>query len=157
MLSRSQFLVYLAGPITGLTYGACTDWREYAKNRLYEMSDGRIEALSPMRYKEFLKGMTMEYSHYPQHVLSQKGGITKRDKFDCRRSDLVLMNLLGAPKVSIGTMIEVGWTDMADNPIVLCLEPKGNVHEHGILDQTCPFRVPSLDEGIELTIKILCG
>lgn len=27
-------IVYLAGPITGLDYNDCTDWREYAKKEL---------------------------------------------------------------------------------------------------------------------------
>lgn len=28
--------VYLAGPITGLDYKGCNDWREYAKSKLKE-------------------------------------------------------------------------------------------------------------------------
>ena len=44
-------LVYLAGPITGVDYGSCTDWRKYAKSKLAE--DG-IMGVSPMRGKENL-------------------------------------------------------------------------------------------------------
>ena len=45
-------LVYLAGPITGLTFDGCTDWREYAKKSLAEAG---IDGLSPMRAKDYLK------------------------------------------------------------------------------------------------------
>ena len=44
--------VYLAGPITGLTFEGCTDWRDYA---IASLADNAIKGLSPMRAKEFLK------------------------------------------------------------------------------------------------------
>ena len=39
-----------------------------------------------------------------------------------QRCDVVLMYLIGAKKVSIGTMIEAGWADAYRKPVVLVLE-----------------------------------
>jgi hypothetical protein len=35
-----------------------------------------------------------------------------RDRFDATRCDVLLVNLLGAERVSIGTMMEVAWADL---------------------------------------------
>jgi len=40
--------VYLAGPIKGLTYTGATDWRDEAKDALYDIG---IAGYSPMRAK----------------------------------------------------------------------------------------------------------
>jgi nucleoside 2-deoxyribosyltransferase len=73
---------------------------------------------------------------------------------DCTRSNLVLMNLLGADRVSVGTMIEVGWADAARNPIIVAMEP-GNVHEHPMVSDCAGYIVPTLDEAINLAVSIL--
>ncbi len=112
--------VYLSGPITGLDYKGCTDWREYARTWLADLN---IEGLSPMRGKEYLEG---------------KG------------CDFMLCNLLGAKQVSIGTMIELGWADLSRTPVVLVMEPSGNIHEHAFVRQLAGYRVDSLEAGLDL-------
>ena len=44
-------LIYLAGPISGLSYGESTDWRQYVMDNLHE----DVEGLSPLRAKDYLK------------------------------------------------------------------------------------------------------
>jgi hypothetical protein len=84
----------LAGPITGCSYEGATDWREYAGKRLAP----EISGLSPMRGKEYLlhlqsiSGTGEEYAHFG--VLSLPRGIMTRDRFDCTRCDVLLVNLL---------------------------------------------------------------
>ena len=46
-----DFLLYCAGPITGLSYDESTDWRAYVASKLPE----NIHAVSPMRGKTYLK------------------------------------------------------------------------------------------------------
>ena len=48
---RKPLMVYQAGPIKGCSYKGATDGREYAAAELRKRG---IEALSPMRGKEFL-------------------------------------------------------------------------------------------------------
>jgi hypothetical protein len=45
--------VYLAGPITGLTYEGATEWRNVAAEKL---DSDKIETLSPLRGKNYLLG-----------------------------------------------------------------------------------------------------
>lgn len=143
-------LVYLAGPISGLTYDGATSWRQYAMQQLKP-----IVGLSPMRGKDYLQDVTdLAPEGYADSVLSSSKGITARDRFDTLRADVIIMNLLGAERVSIGTMIELGWADSKRIPVICAMEP-GNPHEHAMVAETISFRVNTLDEAIELTKKIL--
>lgn len=153
--------VYLAGPIEGLTYSDATAWRGYAKTELDKYG---IVGLSPMRAKAFLRdgknisdsyGQTKLAATEEQLALSNDKGITTRDRMDIMRSDLVLMNLLGARTVSIGTMIEAGWSDAYQIPIILVIESDRNVHEHGMLREISGFRVDNLESGLSLVKTIL--
>lgn len=148
-----DFLLYLAGPIAGCTYGECTDWRKYAAAKL----PPHIHALSPMRGKEFIakkektKVLGREYAESPLCLVP---GVTCRDRNDVFRADAALVNLLGAKKVSIGTMIELGWADAYRRPIILVME-QGNVHENLLVRGVAGFVVDNLDEAIAVAISVL--
>lgn len=148
--------IYLAGPITGLSYHGCTDWRGHAKQ---ELEAAGIKALSPMRGKEYLShletisGTGEEYAHLG--VLSNSRGIMTRDRFDATRCDVLLVNLLGAKAVSIGTVMEIAWADLSRIPIVCAIEEKGNPHEHMMVAEALGYRVPSLDEALHICKAIL--
>lgn len=152
----SQFTCYLAGPISGLSYGESTDWRKWASERLAELSDGRIAALSPMRNKEYLRSETdLHKLGYHGNAMSCARGITTRDRFDCMRADAILCNLLGAKTVSIGTVMEIAWSDAFRKPLVVAMELTGNLHDHGMLNEATGFRVEQLDEACEIIAKVL--
>lgn len=150
-------IVYLAGPITGLDYAGATDWREYAKDRLAKYG---ILGVSPMRAKEFLKNLRSmpsgeEARHIDTHGLALPHGYVARDRLDVRRSDAILMNLMGAKIVSIGTMVELGWADAFHKPIVLAMENVGNIHEHGFVRELTQYHNTDLDTAIETIAAIL--
>lgn len=146
--------VYLAGPITGLSFEGCTEWREAARERLAAHG---IVGLSPMRAKDFLRDLGPIRSSYelPGKALSTDVGVTTRDRFDCQRADLVLFNFLGAERISIGTCIEVGWADAARRPMIVAMEPEGNPHDYPMIRACAGFRVESLDEALNLALAIL--
>lgn len=145
--------VYLAGPITGLDYAGAIDWREDAKKKLTG-----VEALNPMRGKEYLskvKEFTSDGDTYkPFSVMSSNRGITTRDRFDATHCDILLVNFLGAKKVSIGTVMEIAWADANRTPIVVAMEETGNPHEHGMVTECIGFRVASLDEAYHIVRMI---
>jgi hypothetical protein len=150
-----SFLVYLAGPISGLSYGASVDWRDYVADHLAMVSDGQIRSLSPMRNKQYLKEEKAIGDSYEGTVMSSQRGITARDRYDCTRANLVLVNLLGAQRVSIGTVMEIAWADLNRIPIVLVMEKEGNLHDHAMLREACPFRVTTLEEAVDVVNSIL--
>lgn len=147
--------VYLAGPISGLGYIGATDWRFHAIDALAEVG---IKGLSPMRAKEYLAGETdldkncVEYGAI--NVLSSPRGIMARDRFDATRCDVLLVNLAGAAKPSLGTVMEIAWADLKRTPIVAVMEP-GNVHEHAMISQAIDYRVDTLEEALAIVKAIL--
>ena len=143
-------LVYQAGPIKGCSYKGATDGREYAAAELRKRG---IEALSPMRGKEFLKRKRKIGDSYPD-PMSTDGAIVSRDRSDLRRCDVVLMDLRGADKISLGTAVELGWADAWRKPVVMVID-KGNVHDHPFTRHLRAAVTDDLDEGIEMTCSIL--
>lgn len=142
--------VYLAGAIGGLTYDQSVDWREYVKKRL---DDYNIVGLSPMRAKHYLAAANVldNTDHY-DNPLSTDRGVTARDRFDVMNCDLVLFNLLGAPRVSIGTCIEFGWADAYRKPKVVLYDA---MHDHCMIRDLADFVVKDLEEAIHVITGIL--
>lgn len=150
--------VYLAGPITGLTFDDGNEWRESV---IEELDDVGIRGFSPLRAKNFLREIgvldsagTPESAYIGLNPLSEPKGITARDRFDCTRCDMILMNLLGATRISIGTMIEAGWADGARRPIVVAME-QDNMHRHAMLNEVAGFIVPTLEEAVAVVKAVL--
>lgn len=139
-------LIYLAGPISGLTYDGCTDWRD-AVERTLSIDD--FEVASPMRAKKFLNtGEILDAVRY-DNVLASAQGVMTRDSWDVHRCDAVFANLLGAEKVSIGTVMELAWAWKAGVPAIVVMEPE-NIHNHIMLQQSTPYYCETVDEGLEL-------
>ena len=146
-----KYGIYLAGPITGCTYGECTDWRKDFASAMPDV----IECFSPMRFKKHLENAGPIADNYPQHVLCSQHGIMSRDYFDCCRADLVVVNLLGATRVSIGTVMEMAWAYGKQIPTVVIMEKEGNCHEHSMLREAMSFRVETIEAAKEVVRAIL--
>lgn len=154
-----EYRVYLAGPITGLSYDGTMEWREFVKKRFDQMKsdEKRIIGVSPMRAKEYLSTIeSIGHGNEKYGICSGGKAIVCRDRNDVMTSDAILINLLGAEKVSIGTVIEIGWADAFRKPVVLVME-KGrlNIHEHDMVSEMAGFWVETLEEGIHLINAIL--
>jgi len=142
--------VYLAGPITGLTFQGATDWRTHAAELL---NSNKVECLSPLRGKEYLKNAGALHAGTYDGVLTTGKAINRRDYFDCTRSTAVLVNLLGAERVSIGTAMEIAWCYQAEIPTVVIME-KNNLHNHVMLNECSTYVVETLEEAVH-TMKLL--
>jgi len=147
-----EFLVYTAGPITGLTYNDILGWREYVN----EMVPEWISCISPLRGKHVLKDNPDKIAKdvHPDAILSTGIAINQRDFNDIKRCDLVLVNLLGTTKVSIGTVMEIAWARAFGKPVVLLLE-SGNIHDHTLLKFPAGYITTDLDEAIDVVVSVL--
>jgi nucleoside 2-deoxyribosyltransferase len=151
--------VYLAGPISGLGFDGCTEWRDSVIAILAEVG---IKGLSPMRAKEYLRhaydavgGFSATCEEYAKlSPLSGPRGIMTRDRFDATRCDVLLVNLLGADRISVGTVMEIAWADLCRTPIVCAMEP-GNIHEHAMVGEAIGFRCSSLGDAVHVVKAIL--
>jgi nucleoside 2-deoxyribosyltransferase len=150
--------VYLAGPISGLSYDDSEDWRINAKSMLKEFG---IDGYSPLRRKDFLKSRevlgasdVIEGS-YDVHPLSTARGIFTRDRNDVKTSDAILINFLGADRVSIGTVMEAAFAFDDRIPVIAISEPD-NIHwKHPFIQEAIGYRVDTLEEGIDVVASIL--
>ena len=150
-VTQQAYSVYLAGPITGQSYDGATDWRKEVINKL----PPGILGFSPLRSKTYLLNETSIADSYEQKVMSSQRGIYARDHYDCQRCDAIFVNLLGADRVSIGTVMEIAWGAAYDKPIILVMEEDGNLHDHAMIREACPLTVRDIDEGIHILTSLL--
>ena len=157
----SRPTVYLSGPITGYDYKGCTDWREFAVQWLM---DNQIDAFSPLRWQKYrLQGEEAILDNYPDDPFNTKAAITHRDRWDTQRCDVMLANLQGATRISIGTIMEIAWADSVGKPIVAVLDPSDKpgfwwdmgIHKHAMLQDCLPYKVSDLQEGLDLVRRLL--
>lgn len=153
----SKPLVYLAGAIAGLSGTHATTWRRTAAALL---SDRDVETLDPMRAKLALSHQTRIATDFREYAdrgaFFTSRGIMARDFADVKRCDALLVNLLGAKKPSLGTVMELAWAYLLQKPVVVAIEAEGNPHDlHPMLHEAMPFRVETLDEAIECVAVIL--
>lgn len=145
-------IVYLAGPITSQSYKGANEWREELKERIEDSNPG-VKCLSPMRGKYYLESCQSIAATGVEKLGILSGGkaVTARDYSDVTHSDIIIVNLLGAKKVSIGTMFEVAWAWQNHIPVVLVIEPEEkNVHTHSMLLEMCGYRTDNLEDAITI-------
>lgn len=146
--------IYLAGPVTGLSYEDATQWRVEAVRRLPE-----IRCFSPMRAKQAQQGrqcLGWEANdlHDADAIFTPKG-IVARDYLDCRKADLLLVNFEpSAPEISIGTVSEISWAWADRTPTIVIATP-GNRHDCKWLRELVPFWTDNFDDAIRLVQTIL--
>lgn len=153
--------IYLAGPITGLSYDdARNGWRKTFAERLGIVAP-HIECFSPMRAKEFLSGhQALECDGASldkvSNVLARPLGILARDSNDVRERDLIVACFLGATeKASIGTAWEIGYAKALGKPVLVVMEPQGNVHDHVFITHSAGWRTDDLEEAVMIAATVL--
>ncbi len=137
--------VYAAGPITGNTFDEAVDWRARLATELWVRTARAWELLSPMRGKEAfrMKGPL------PSTFDESKPAV-QRDLYDIRRSDAVLVNLVGADRVSVGTMCELGYAHAKDKFIVVARSHSDRIHDHVFVQELASQVVPTLADAINV-------
>jgi len=146
-----MFKVFLSGPISGLSFNEAVAWRDFAVEQLAP----EINAYSPLRQANFLKAQGKLNQSYSFNPLSTDRGINTRNHFDCQSADLILCNLLGAVRLSAGTIMEIAWAYAYRKPLVMAIEDSMNVHDQPMIREAISFRTQSLDEAIKITKSVL--
>lgn len=138
--------VYLCGPITGLPIAKATSWR----NTVIAALSGEAQVIDPTRdspdsTKRSESAATRALT--AGRLLHGKRTVA-RDRFDIRRSDVVLACFLGAKSVSIGSVGEIFWAD-AMGKLVIVVREEDNVHNHDMLNEIAGWIFDDLDAAIE--------
>ncbi len=152
-------MIYLAGPITGLTHDeARYGWRQEFKEMLETMGFDHISCNSPMRGKEFLKdhGVLSSGFDYPDHAMATPEGITTRDFNDVKTSDAMITCFLESEnRPSLGTAVEFGYAWALQKPII-AVGPADEVNiRHLMLKRMAGYRVDTLEEAALIVAHLL--
>jgi hypothetical protein len=142
--------LFLAGPLTGISYKDALDWRKYVESKL----PADIIAFSALRGKGYVTNERVLKDVYPEHLLSTPQGTVTRDRYDVSRCDALFVNFLRADRISIGTIMEMGWADARRVPIILAME-EGNIHDHAFVRQVAAFIADDLDEAIQTAVDVV--
>jgi nucleoside 2-deoxyribosyltransferase len=145
-------IVYLCGPITGLSLREARGWRRTVARALA----GEAEVIDPTRDSP---DTTRRSESAATQVLSAKrllhGKHTiARDRYDIRRSDLVLACFLGIRSVSIGAVGEIFWADAMGKPVVLVREAD-NIHNHDMLNEIAGWIFEDLEPALDLVRTVI--
>ncbi len=138
--------VYLAGPISGLRQADAIEWRRLAREELEKA--GQYRCIDPMRghdsrrAEEALRADGHNWPYGPKAVFL-------RDRHDVARSQILLVNLLGATKVSLFTMMEMAWAYDQRSFVLTVMEPEGNVHEHLAVTEASSLVVSTMADAIK--------
>ena len=147
--------IYLAGPMSGITVEEAQEWRDYVANELSIGSDNAIRCFSPLRGSAITvnsDGAIMDSSINPAPSATNKA-ITVRDYLDCAKADLIFANFLGAKKLSIGTIMEMGFGYAHRVPIIAVMEPD-NIHGfHPMMKEAFTYRFTNLEDAIQTTFE----
>jgi len=155
-----MFKVYLAGPITGLSYGeARHGWREAFPELFSPVIREHVKFYSPMRGKDHLAEINKIIGGdvYKSNPITSAAGITTRDHNDVYTSHVMVANFLGAKSGSLGTGIEFGWASAYKVPIVTIMEPEGsgNPHDHLMIKHLSGYIVHDLETAARIVQLIL--
>lgn len=145
--------VYLSGPITGESYETARfGWRKYVADRL----NPGIKPLSPMRHEGHLSEVQGGLEdHYPKHFFSDGRALVEKDELDILRSDIVLVNLQRAHRVSIGSVYEIGFARAHRKMIILVVDKDDKWHKHPFVRVPAAMVLTSLDDAIDAVNSLL--
>ena len=162
-------LVYLAGPIQGLTLADSDGWRSQAVAMFAKYA---IQTCSPLRGKGALKDVGVITDVYPDKgVFFGDHSIFTRDVWDVRRCDLVLANFATAPRdlwrqesggdvltpaerVSVGTAMEVMLAWELGKYVVSIVAPD-SAYQHPFIREASSVVVPTLEKGLWASLVAL--
>ena len=144
--------VYLAGPITGCNDQEANGWRLTAFGRLYVHG---IQGISPLRC-EPLHGERYEYTH-PDPRFGTPKAIASKNFLDVQMCDMTLCYLTSAVnerRLSIGTILELGWAHALRKPTILVSDLPLLIN-HPVVIASSSWIVGTLDEALDICIGIL--
>ena len=145
--------IYLAGPMSGLTWDEALAWREKVEVELGR--DWRV--ISPVRPQvemDRTKIITLQTQKDDElNLWDTATALVATDTFFIDQSDWVLANLLNTKKPSFGTVWELGYAYATRKKIVVLMTPE-DAHNHPFTRRGVDIFTPSLEDAIEFFKRI---
>jgi len=134
--------IYLAGPITGLNFEDANDWRRVVSD---DLKHSNIIGISPLRCESLKEGETYNAS-YNCPKFGEPLAIASKNFLDVQKCDLLLAYL---PKISIGTLIEIGWAIALQKPVIV-VSKLPEIREHSILNAKVGWMLESFEDAVDV-------
>ncbi|MBI1309327.1 MAG: hypothetical protein GC129_05730 [Proteobacteria bacterium] len=91
---------------------------------------------------------------YPKNLTNVEATLTQRDMLMVRAADLLILDCLGADKISRGSVLEMGWASAMGKPFILIAE-EGNPHIFNMSQSLTRFIVPSRKHAADIANSLL--
>lgn len=144
--------VYLAGPIAGCNLGEANDWRRYVCGRL---EPHNIRGISPLRCEPLIGERYSTGCDDPRFGTAR--AIASKNFLDVQMCDMTLCYLpaaLNERRLSVGTVLELGWAHALRKPTIL-VSDYPFITEHPVVQANAGWILPTLTEAIEVIIGVL--
>ncbi len=140
--------LYLTGPITGKTAGRIRNWRKQVRAHF----EAQIDIVDPSEseYNASLSHLTRETASKALKRLQHGQFVVARSKSLIKECDIVLANFLeDGGRTSIGSVAEIAWANALSKTIIIVREPKGNPHDHAMLNGMATQICDTLEDALE--------
>ncbi len=143
--------IYLVGPITGKI---ADEVFQYFTDLSIRLLKAGYEVIHPLLGKGYLRtevgGLKPDGYQMPA---STNHAIFERDKWMVSQADIILANLTGADRVSIGSVMELAWASMLGKHTVVVMGEQ-NVHRHSFVLEAADILFPTMDAAIDYLIDM---
>ena len=148
------FYIYCVHAMSGLKWEEVESYYKRAKTDLDAMG---YYTMHPMCAKSELKGNKFDpkAGETGNSVVSAHG-ITRRDHWMVRKSDIVFADLSGCKKKSIGSISEIATAYELGKHTIGVME-KGSVHEHAFMSEQLDVTFETYEEAINYLQKLIRG
>lgn len=147
-----EYIVYLAGPMTGITVKEAKAWRNYFTEQMPEYIKTRSPIITEL---ENLSDESVIQSEHPNMLMGGGDAFVEMDLQDVRTADLIVFNYLGAKKISQGTLGEFHTAATLEKRRITIIEKEGNLHEHPFLRKRAGVIVETVTESVFATLRML--
>jgi nucleoside 2-deoxyribosyltransferase len=103
--------------------------------------------------KSYLKNEREFMATGYKQPLSTDHAITQRDWWMCRKCDILLVNLIGAKKISIGTVMEMAWAFDHGKHIITVME-NDNIHQHAFVKEVSSIVYDNFQDALDYLSKL---
>ena len=138
--------VYLAHPISGHTFGEVV---EYYKDSIAQLKDVGYTVYDPVTM--YAGNINAEEVCAPADLtgpLINNHALFERDKWMVSKVDVVLADLTGATKASIGACMEMAWASLLGKHLVVVMK-KDNPMYHGFVIEAADVILEDFEEAVE--------
>ena len=144
--------IYLAGPISGLSYKEAIEHFISRANRLKRIG---YEVMHPMLAKNHLRNdLEFKAEGYTNNPISTNKAILRADFWKTDICDILFVDLTsGKDRVSIGTVAEITRA-FTNHKLIITVLPKDNIHNHAFILEMSSIIFETVNDAIDYLIEI---